>query len=206
GVKNSLFENRVRFAGSAYYIEWNEIQQNVYLPGCQLQFTDNVGAAVSKGVDLQADFVILPGLTLETTLGYNESYFTQSAPGNTVVRGDAVVGFAESLPTWQGTIGLQYTREVLGHEAFIRADYQYRGGNDRLAPSTDPDSGQFNPYAFSIPPNTFVSLRAGMHFGDWEVDAFVDNLFDSAAVTSYGQVGGDLVNFPVDPVSHTSAG
>ena len=39
----------LRVATSAYYVQWNGIQQGVYVGGnCGLQFTDNLGTAVSK--------------------------------------------------------------------------------------------------------------------------------------------------------------
>ena len=59
GSKNN-FGNVVRVAASVYYIKWNDIQQNVFVSGnCGLQFTDNLGTAVAKGFDLQADGRVL---------------------------------------------------------------------------------------------------------------------------------------------------
>ncbi len=55
GSKNN-FDNVLKIASSVYYIKWNDIQQNVYVnSNCGLQFTDNLGTAVAKGFDLQAD-------------------------------------------------------------------------------------------------------------------------------------------------------
>ncbi len=195
GDKDSFFQNRVQIANSLYYIKWNGIQQNIYLVSCGLQFTDNVGYAVSKGADIQADFVLVPGLTLQTTAGYNSAYFTQTAPGDVVYKGDAITGYAGALPPWTTSLGLQYTRRVLEHVAFMRFDYQFMAENHRLTPEEDIRSSQFNPYAFPLPARHFASIRAGMHFGSWEVDAFCDNLFDTATITSYGQSGLDTTNF-----------
>jgi len=197
GAKNSLFNHRVQLANSLYYIKWNGIQQSVYLVSCGLQYTDNVGYAVSKGADIQADFLITPHLTLNTTAGYNSAYFTQNAPGNVVAKGDAVVGFADALPTWETSLGLQYTQEFLGHSSFVRFDYEFRGTNNRLTPTRDPATTQYNPFAFQLPATHFTQLRAGMHFGDWEIDAFCDNLFDTHTIVSYEQVGIDSYNFNV---------
>src|ERR1017187_8979234 len=64
GSKDS-FANVFRIATSVYYIKWNDIEQNVFVPGnCGLQFTDNLGTAVAKGFDLQAD-AALGAFTLE---------------------------------------------------------------------------------------------------------------------------------------------
>ncbi|HEY6453316.1 MAG TPA: hypothetical protein VIX87_12045 [Steroidobacteraceae bacterium] len=49
---------------SSYYITWNDIQQNIVPPICQIQWTQNLGAAVSKGFDMQADFDLLNSHTI----------------------------------------------------------------------------------------------------------------------------------------------
>ena len=41
----------LKIATSNYYVGWNQIQQNVHISGnCGLQFTDNLGTAVAKGL------------------------------------------------------------------------------------------------------------------------------------------------------------
>src|SRR5208283_4611969 len=73
GSKNN-FDNRVKLAASVYYIKWDGIQQNVFVAGnCGLQFTDNLGTAVAKGFDLQADAEIGDHLTIETSVGYTSA-------------------------------------------------------------------------------------------------------------------------------------
>lgn len=200
GDKDGFFNNRVQLANSLYYIKWNGIQQSIYLVSCGLQYTDNVGYAVSKGADIQADFLITPALTLNSTAGYNSAYFTQNAPGDVVVKGDAVAGFANALPTWSTTLGLQYAMRVLEHQSFIRFDYEFQGVNNRLTPTMDANSTQYSPYAFRLPATHFASLRAGVHLGSWEIDAFCDNLFNTDTVINYDQSGIDTTNFsPYNP-------
>jgi outer membrane receptor protein involved in Fe transport len=204
GAKNSLFNNRVQLANSLYYIKWNGIQQSIYLTSCGLQYTDNVGYAVSKGADIQADFLLTSHLTLNTTAGYNSAYFTQSAPGVTpvVVKGDAVAGFAEPLPRWSTSLGLQYSTRLMEHASFVRFDYEFQGVNDRLTPSQDPRSSQYNPYAFVLPATHFASLRAGTHIGDWEIDLFCDNVFNNNAIINWGSEGLDQTNFSLVGANH----
>jgi outer membrane receptor protein involved in Fe transport len=202
GAKNSLFDNRVQLANSVYYIKWNSIQQSIYLVSCGLQYTDNVGYAVSKGAEIQADFLITKQLTLNTTAGYNSAYFTQNAPGETpvVAKGDAVAGFANPLPRWSTTLGLSYAMHLFDHASFVRFDYEFQGVNDRLPPGTDPRTSQYSPFAFQLPATHFASLRGGMHFGAWEVDLFCDNLFNNNAIINYVQEGIDFNNFnPYNP-------
>src|SRR6202041_1655599 len=69
GAKNN-FDNRVKIASSIYYIRWNNIQQTVIPPICQISFIDNLGQAVAKGADIQAEVAMAEGLTMELSAGY----------------------------------------------------------------------------------------------------------------------------------------
>src|SRR5207302_1140358 len=67
GAKNN-FSNRLRLATSVYYIKWDNIQQLIVPPVCQISFIANTGRAVAKGADLQADFAVTSGLSAELAL------------------------------------------------------------------------------------------------------------------------------------------
>ncbi len=49
GAKNSLLDRRLQINTSAFYINWSNIQNNVYLPSCGFSFTANLGKVTSKG-------------------------------------------------------------------------------------------------------------------------------------------------------------
>jgi iron complex outermembrane recepter protein len=200
GSKNN-FADRFRIAASVYYIKWNGIQQNVYVAGeCGLQFTDNLGTAVAKGFDLQADAVIGGGLSVETSIGYTSARFTKTSTGNLSENGDAISGEAAinyspgTNPPWSIAVGPQYDFKAFEHDAFVRADWEYTSRNPWLAPVQDPNSSQFNPNSYTLPSTSFTSLRAGVKLGSWQVSLFCDNLFDSHTVLNYAQVQLDSFN------------
>ena len=59
---------------------------------------------------------------------------------------------------------------------------------------------QYSPFAIKLPSTHFAQLRAGMHFGAWEIDAFCDNVFNNNAIINYVQQGLDFNHFnPYDP-------
>lgn len=78
GSKNSFADRRILFDASAYLINWKNIQQNVYLAGCGFQFVGNLGAAQSKGFDLQTEIRANPNLTLGGTFSYTDAAYTQT--------------------------------------------------------------------------------------------------------------------------------
>jgi outer membrane receptor protein involved in Fe transport len=211
GTKNS-FGNMLRIAGSVYYIKWQDIQQNVYIAGsCALQFTDNLGTAVSKGFDLQAELALGGGFSVETSVGYTDARFTTTsikAPGADAlaVRGDAIPGEAAinyapgTNPPWNIAIGPQYDFMLAGHKAFARVDWEYTARNPWLSPVQDPAAAAQYNYGFSytLPATSFTSVRAGMTLGDFQLAAFCDNLFDSHTTINYAFAQADSSN-PAGP-------
>jgi len=200
GSKNAI-GNNFRIATSVYYIKWKDIQQSVYIAGsCGLQFIDNVGEAVAKGFDLQAEAVFGP-LYLDLAAGYTSARFSTDSPiVNTsgqplVADGDAISGQASingapgTSPPWTVAVGAEYRFHPFQRDAFVRVDWQYASRNNWLAANQDPRTAQYVvgqvPEPFSYPSSTFTSLRAGVNLGDWVVTAFVDNLTNTHPVLNY---------------------
>ena len=143
GAKNNI-NNRIRLASSVYYIKWNNIQGNVLPPICQIQWTDNLGDAVSKGFDIQADIDVTSNLSVDATYGYTDARYTKNAfPSGTtagsgalplVLKGDAIGGpnglnSGFTIPPWSATVGAEYKFGLFEHESFVRLDYQYIAGD-----------------------------------------------------------------------------
>jgi len=201
GAKNNI-ENRVRLASSIYYIKWNNIQGNVVPPICQIQWTDNLGNAVSKGFDLQADFQVTDALAIESAFGYTDARYTKNAfpsgaittgpnpPLPLVVTGDAVagpngIGTGYSIPPYSVTIGMEYKFHAFAHESFVRGDYEYLAGDKWVHPALDPATSSYDPTGLPTARQAFASLRAGTTLGGWGVSLFVDNLTDTHTIVNY---------------------
>jgi len=201
GAKNNI-ENRVRLASSIYYIKWNNIQGNVVPPICQIQWTDNLGNAVSKGFDLQADFQVTDALAIESAFGYTDARYTKNAfpsgaittgpnpPLPLVVTGDAVagpngIGTGYSIPPYSVTIGMEYKFHAFAHESFVRGDYEYLAGDKWVHPALDPATSSYDPTGLPTARQAFASLRAGTTLGGWGLSLFVDNLTDTHTIVNY---------------------
>jgi outer membrane receptor protein involved in Fe transport len=196
GAKNN-FNNRVKIASSIYYIRWNNIQQTVVPPICQISFIDNLGTAVAKGGDIQAEIAVTDNFTAEIATGYTSARYTKnsvlssSSTTNPIVSsGDAIVGNSGQPPGQPGapftaTIGLEYKFMLFNRQSFIRVDDEYQSRNTWLSPSQDPSTQQFDPADYTLPATNLASMRAGMNFAAWQAALFVDNLADSHTVTAY---------------------
>ncbi|HEY4038387.1 MAG TPA: TonB-dependent receptor [Burkholderiaceae bacterium] len=185
GAKNKI--GSLKLASSVYYITWNDIQQNVYLPGCGFQFTTNVGTATSKGFDLQADWNATDSLSFESAFGYTRATYNDDAslvPGGAPIAkaGDAVVGDAGTAsPPWTIAIGMLYEFSTFDTPSYWRLDYQYESKSHIQTAAQDPRVSPtvYDRFWYTPPPTTFVTMRVGAKIRHWDVSAFVDNLLDA---------------------------
>jgi len=203
GAKNRPTDS-LRLATSVYYIQWDNIQQNIYLPGCGFQFTANVGLAVSKGFDLQVDWSATKSLTFESAIGFTDARYTQDAslaPGGQPIAkaGDAVVGdMGVAAPPWTVTIGANYDFKAFELPSYFRIDYEYESKSHTLTAAEDSSVSPtvYDPFAYTPPATTFVSARVGTIYHGWNVSGFVDNLFDSHPLL---RPGGPNAHSDADP-------
>ncbi len=89
----------MKIASSIYYIRWNNIQQTVVPPICQISFIANLGTAVAKGSDIQAEIALTDAFTVELATGYTDARYTKDSRLVAVARirrwspsGDAITG------------------------------------------------------------------------------------------------------------------
>jgi outer membrane receptor protein involved in Fe transport len=216
GAKNNL-NNRVRLATSIYYIQWNNIQQLIVPPVCQISFIANTGNATVKGADLQADFSVTSAFTVELALGYTQARYNEdfrfnqacATTGGTppacandarplVANGDAIVsassetGGGQPTAPFTAALALEYHFPVYARDTFVRLDGQYEAHAKWPTAGLDANTSQYQSVNYITPSTTFVSFRAGMQFDQLSLQAFVDNLTDSHTITDY--------NFTIDPL------
>jgi len=196
GAKNN-FNNRVKLASSIYYIKWNNIQQTVVPPVCQISFIANLGQAAAKGVDFQADVAVTEKLSLELAAGYTQARYSRDSKFNAleqipvVANGDAIVGASSETgggqPTAPYTVsaGLQYRFSAFSHEAFVRATASIRPGEvgDRR-PGSQHAAVRCGEPSWSTPRlSSACAAACRSAHGRWR--RFVDNLTDTHKLTDY---------------------
>ena len=137
GSKAIAWGGRASLDGSLYYIDWPGVQTSITLP-CGAGIIINAAKAVSKGGDLQAAFVLFPGLTARLSAAYTDARYagrvSSGAPLPLILSGDPL----PSIPVWSGTASLEYQFHVANRPTFVRIDYTYNGsfGSVRSGPGT----------------------------------------------------------------------
>ncbi|HUJ45948.1 MAG TPA: TonB-dependent receptor [Rhizomicrobium sp.] len=177
GSKDNFLNNRLQLSGSVFYLNWSNIQQLNYLPSCGFQYTANVGSARSTGFDLEGEWLPIDALDIDFSVGYTDAEFTTTS----IAGGQLLASKGDKLPgsPWTFSLGAQYNGQVLGHDAFIRADYEYQSQTATDVVTHDPLASSFDPALVANPEQNIVRLKAGATFGNTIVTLFADNLFNS---------------------------
>jgi iron complex outermembrane receptor protein len=199
GSKNQFLDHTLEINASLYYINWNQIQQNVYLPSCGEQFTANLGKARSEGGDFEVIYRPIPALTLDFTAAYTSARLTKSSCAGSLVYniasyacvypdaitvpvarpiasdGDALLG-----APWAFTGAAEYHfAEWAGRLPYFRIDYQYQTAQRNLFPIQDANNALIDTTLRGPPVFSNLSLRAGVRFNGLDLSAYANNVTNS---------------------------
>jgi outer membrane receptor protein involved in Fe transport len=190
GGKNTLLDHRLQINSSLYYIDWRNIQQNVYLPSCGEQFTANLGKARSEGGEIEILYKPLEALTLDLTAAYTDARLTKTSCSGSLTfdgtfctggpapvkpiasSGDALLGAPWSfnasaeyhLPAWQG------------RTPYLRMDFQHQTAQRSLLQGQNSNNALYDPTIPGLPVINDLSLRAGIRFSGVDLSLFANNV------------------------------
>ena len=183
GAKLSALDRRVTVNASAFLIEWSNIQQNVYLPSCGLQYSDNLGKVESAGGDLAIAARPVDPLTLGLTVAYTDAYYAKrSAKLPTalpiVSKGDRLRG-----APWSIVASAEYRFPGDEHrQPYLRADYQLSTRLTKLTPTLNANDALSDTTLTNLPTTQNLNLRAGVRLDGIDVSLFAQNLTNDLPV------------------------
>lgn len=190
GAKNRLLGDRLHIDSSAYFIDWKNIEQQVFLPNCDFKYVANLGTLHSRGFDLQVDYRPIDELTMSAAMGYNKSTYVNNVyPG--VVHGtganSVIVSGGDTIdgPPWTVTL---MSRVVLPSQAkdrqwYFAPAYVFRSRNNGTPAFSDPDSLSYDPRLSRMSAQRILNLRAGVTLGMMDISLFSNNVSNSTATT-----------------------
>jgi len=111
GIKSDLFDRHLQLNAAAFTTKYSDIQLNFQLgisPTIQ-----NAGDARIKGFELEAVLAPVPGLTINSSVGYTDAKYTDVLPGavvatNTLQAGVFVGAPLPKAPKWKFNISPRY--------------------------------------------------------------------------------------------------
>ena len=186
GAKNSLLDRRLQINASAFYINWSNIQNNVYLPSCGFSFTANLGKVTSKGGDIDILARPIDDLNLELTASYTDARYNDSvyaAPGASA----ALAGKGDYLPVapWTVVASSEYKIPIpslRSHGPYVRVDYSVSAKYKSPLEFQDPTTISYDPAPFYQTQATSLSARAGLRWSGFDVSLFGTNLTNTHPV------------------------
>ena len=181
GAKNTLLDHRLQIDSSAYYIDWKNIQQNVYLAGCGLQFAANLGQATSKGMDISIKGKVTSDLLVSAEIGYTNAVYARTVYAGTVGSGTPIVTQGNILAPTPWNVNLSGEYHVPGFDLvspYVHVDYQLTSGQRGTLPSQDVNNSG-DPTITNLPATRNLSLRAGARWDAWDISGFVNNVLGS---------------------------
>lgn len=194
GAKNSLLNGRVQINASAFVIDWNNIQQFVYLPSCGQNFVENLGKVRSIGGEFEMQARPVDALLLDLSVARVDAKYTEtvcagpSACTGASATAQPVVTEGDRLPgaPWTFLASAEYSfRTIENRQPYLRVAYQYATAQTALQPIQDPNNGVSDPTYTGLPEIKILSLRAGLRWGGIDLSLFAQNLTDSHPVLTH---------------------
>jgi outer membrane receptor protein involved in Fe transport len=176
GWKVMSDDRRLRFNGSAFFVDIENLQTTIFDPNIvNLFFSDNAANAEVKGIE--GDITYMPeqveGLTIAAAFSVLDSEVTEVLiPTNDVLVGSELA-FA---PSFQGNIRFRYEwaldNGMLAH-VMPQVTYSDKSYSDVIGMNKD-----------EIDSWVTVNFRAGVTADRWSGEFFIDNVFDERAELS----------------------
>jgi iron complex outermembrane recepter protein len=198
GSKSTTFERRLQVNASLYVIDWQNIQQIVYLPTCGDALTTNLGHVRSEGGDVDVQFKPTDAWTFGFSAAFTDAKYTKTSclpglnyysSGCALTPNSATVG-APTVSEGNGLVGApwtflgsaEYVFPLFRDKGYVRADFQYATAQSRLLPTQDSNNAIYDTTIPGLPLTTNLSLRAGWRWNGADVSLFVQNLTDAHPV------------------------
>ena len=182
GAKGRWLDGRVTINVAAYYIDWSNIQAQANRVSDSVQFATNIGAAVSKGFEVEMGVVPATDVFIGFNMAYNDSKITELTPAEAAISG-AVLGHRLSAPRLQGALYTSYGFDLgSGAKATVALNAQYVGSYNSSFPNT-PGNPNLRLSTFGET-DEYVNLNAslGVKKGRWNGQLYVENLTDDHSV------------------------
>jgi iron complex outermembrane recepter protein len=170
GIRTTWANERLMANVAVFRIDWDDLQLNLPDPIVPAQFyIANVGAAVSKGVELELNARVNQSIDLFSALGYTHARFSRGSISSGV---DVAGNTIPNTPRYTATLGTQVTRVLRpGATLYGRAEVNVTGGFKY----DDLNLAEQNAYSLT---NARAGVRGRYLFGE----AWIRNAFDTRYV------------------------
>jgi iron complex outermembrane receptor protein len=194
GIKGTAADNTFSYAVTAFYYEYEDLQQLVALAGDLFPSVHNVGEAEGTGIETEFAWAPTDYFDAAVTFAWLDTELTEvelavcSEPDG----GSCVGNSLKNSPEFSGSARLSARYPIGEHEIFGIAEYVY--ADDYFSRLNNAPLNKVDSYEQ-------VNLRAGVHLDDrLTIRVFVENLTDEQYYPTLLDFGGLGFNLGLDPV------
>jgi len=189
GAKGQNADHTLRAQGAVYQIDWSNIQQSVNMAeACGNAPVLNLGKATIQGLEGEVSWRVSEGLTLDAAANYYmKAEISEDQSFTDLNTGVSQVGVRKgtplaSVPDFTATAAAQYNwRLADDQKVYVRAEYQYIAASNRYVAGAFGDNPGLHAESYDV-----ASVRAGLSVADYDVNLFIDNLFDAHPIVTEG--------------------
>jgi iron complex outermembrane recepter protein len=183
GAKARWLDGRVVMNVAAYWIDWSNIQAQANRVSDSVQFATNIGAAVSKGFEVEMNLLPGSGFSIGFNGAYNDSKITRLSPAEAAISG-AVLGHRLSAPRFQGSLYVANSFDIAPDtEGTVSLSTQYVGSYNSSFPNVPGNPNARLPTFGVTDDYANVNFTFGIKKGALSAQAYIENLFDNHSVT-----------------------
>lgn len=170
GLKGRALKDKLGFQLAAFYTDWRNLQLNTPNAASLATFdVINAGNAVSKGLELSANYQATSSWTVFGSAGLQTARFLSGSMDSGANIGGSKVPYT---PNYTAAVGSQYNWELSqGWTLYARGDVQFLGG---FVYDSSNAAGQ-NAY-------TLANFRVGIRRQSWYSEFFLNNAFNTRYV------------------------
>jgi iron complex outermembrane recepter protein len=164
GFKTTWLDGRLTWDTDVFWINWDNIQALVTIGAFD---TDgNGGHALSRGVETQATYVPVKGLTLRGNFSYTDAFFKYADAGVLVTAPGQRLFL---VPELQGSVSGDYSWPIGNYQGTVGADWSYTGN-------------QYDVSNFLLPSYSLVNARAGVKWNNDTFNFYIKNVADKRTI------------------------
>ena len=190
GSKNLIDDKHVTLNAAAFYTNWKNIQQQIYLPTCGYYFTANVGNARIYGGEVESAYKVTRNLKLTLSGSYEDATITQTDNPLTVAQGAHLI----DVPRATYTLGAIYRTAVFGdYYVTSRANYAWTGNSH--------GSYQTSNSNYSNPPYGVLNLSVGLSRSAYEFSVFAKNALNNRTIIQQPEINTVFEGYTVSPLT-----
>lgn len=198
GSKGRYLDGRLTLNGAAFYTDWHNIQQQIYLPDCGYYFTENVGDARIYGGELEARLMIVDGLLLSAQLSAESATITRSINPVTVPVGSHLI----DVPQATANINLAYDWEVndkVSVRPFISYEWTGRSNGSYQRFTNTVALGSLTNLNYNNPAYGVVNANVTLTYGPVDVSIYAKNLLNDQTIIQTPEINTVYEGYTVKP-------